>query len=86
MSNSDHLTQQILLAFEECFPNENIDVESNFFDLGGDSLKVVSLCASIESKVGFEIDTSSLLFHPTVEELARLIERCPSEADLNTSN
>ncbi|AZV78437.1 acyl carrier protein [Parasedimentitalea marina] len=80
MSTSDSISQQVTRAFQECFPDDAIDLESDFFDLGGDSLTLVSLCASLEVKMGFNIPPSKLLYHPTVEELAAAIEALPGGA------
>ena len=70
MSTSDHISQQVITAFQDCFPNDAIDLESDFFDLGGDSLALVNLCTALEVKMGFEVAPSTLLYHPTVEELS----------------
>lgn len=74
MSTSDSISQQVIKAFKECFPNDSIGPESDFFDLGGDSLALVSLCTSLEAELGFEISTHTILYYPTVEELVAAID------------
>ncbi len=87
MSTSEKTSQQVVAAFQECFPDDAVDLESDFFDLGGDSLALVSLCASLEARMGFEVHPSKLLYYPTVEELAAEIDALSgSSGDLNKSN
>ncbi|MEO0752483.1 MAG: phosphopantetheine-binding protein [Pseudomonadota bacterium] len=65
---------EILLAnvtevYRMVFPDEPIDIESDFFDLGGDSLSIVTFCALLEERLGREVHPSLLIYHPTVETL-----------------
>lgn len=87
MPTSDPISQLVIAAFKECFPKEAINLESDFFDLGGDSLALVSLCTSLEVTLGFEIAPSTLLYHPTVEELSDAVNELSKDfEELNTSN
>lgn len=87
LSISDNILLQVTRAFQECFPDDAIDLESDFFDLGGNSLTLVSLCASLEAKMGFQIPPSKLLYYPTVEELVAEIDALSgASGDLNKSN
>ncbi|WP_072901173.1 phosphopantetheine-binding protein [Cognatiyoonia sediminum] len=68
--------------FEKLFPGEVVEAESDFFDLGGDSLALVALCAELEESLGRDVHPSIVLNHPTVQELAAaLIE----SSDKNSS-
>lgn len=74
MLTFDDIVKQVIVAFQESYPGMAIHPQSDFFDLGGDSLTLVSLCTSLEAKTNLEIHPSTLLYHPTVEELAYAIE------------
>jgi thioesterase domain-containing protein/acyl carrier protein len=51
-----------------------IDIDANFFDLGGDSLMAVSLFLEIERDLAVRFPITAIYDAPTVAELARLIE------------
>lgn len=63
----------VTAAYRRSFPDEIIDEDSDFFELGGDSLTVVSMCAHIEELVGFTLPPSILMYQPTVAELANAL-------------
>ena len=52
-----------------------ISATDNFFDCGGDSLQAVPLLSAIEQHFGTSLSLQDLFAHPTVAELAGLIER-----------
>ncbi|SFK75055.1 Acyl carrier protein [Shimia haliotis] len=70
MSHSETALSLVLDTFASVFPNTKILPDSDFFDLGGDSLDLVTLCDRLERLSGCELHPSSLLYHPTVSELA----------------
>lgn len=63
----------VTAAYNRSFPDEVINEDSDFFELGGDSLTVVSMCAYIEELVGFTLPPSILMYQPTVSELAEAL-------------
>ncbi|HNW56145.1 MAG TPA: amino acid adenylation domain-containing protein [Bacteroidales bacterium] len=54
--------------------HENISVNDNFFDLGGDSLKAVTLMARIKSELKVDLPLKALLKAPRIKELAESVE------------
>ena len=46
------------------------DRRTNFFDLGGTSLKMMRVHIELQRKLGFEVSIVELFAHPTVEALA----------------
>jgi acyl carrier protein len=76
MTSTDY-SAIVMDAYRRAFPDDDIDGDSDFFELGGDSLTVVSMCAHIENAVGFKLPPSVLMYQPTVAELA---EALPSMA------
>lgn len=67
------------MAYAQVFKEESIENDSDFFDLGGDSLSMVALCTFLEGRLDCEVHPSLLLYHPTVEELAGELDRVLSE-------
>ena len=51
-----------------------VGINDNYFELGGNSLLAVNLCAKIERQFGVKLPLTSLIEAPTVAELARLLD------------
>jgi len=45
-----------------------VDLDTNFFDLGGNSLLLISLVEKLKSTLGIETDIVTFLEFPTIEE------------------
>jgi len=60
--------------WKESLSRENIDVFSNFFEIGGHSLIAVRVMNKIEQQTGKKLPLSALFEHSTIEELAKLID------------
>lgn len=66
--------REIIVAQMDCDP-ASINEDTNITDdIGCDSLDVVEMLMSIESKYGFELDNEEALGIKTVGEVVRLIE------------
>ena len=63
----------VALIWKECLNIENINIFSNFFEMGGHSIKAVKVMMEIEKKTGKKIPLSSLFQHSTVEKFAKLL-------------
>lgn len=61
---------QEILQLDEVAPSEN------FFDIGGDSLAVIELMASIQDEWGVEIPIDRLLDAADLNEVAACIDAC----------
>lgn len=61
-----------------------ISVEEDFFESGGDSLSAVELFSLIEKHFTLKLRVSVLFTHPTIRELAKVINQ--ESADNNSSN
>lgn len=60
---------------------ESIDPESNFFDLGGDSLLAVQLRARLRDQLGVQVPLRTIFENPTLSSLQRVVRTLdqPSE-------
>ncbi|MFP2994595.1 amino acid adenylation domain-containing protein [Spongiivirga sp. MCCC 1A20706] len=68
-------SERIIAAiWEESLGVSEIDVFSNFFDLGGHSLVAIKVVSKIEKETGVRLPLAALLEHPTVEKLASFID------------
>lgn len=66
--------QKIANVFKAVLDVEQIGSASHFFDLGGNSLRLTSLANLIEKEVGVRMPLRTLFAHPTVAEIADLVD------------
>lgn len=52
---------------------QNLSVNDNFFDLGGNSLMAIRLMLQIEKETGIRLPISTLFDSPTIEELCKML-------------
>ncbi|HKQ40430.1 MAG TPA: HAD-IIIC family phosphatase, partial [Verrucomicrobiae bacterium] len=72
---SSELEKQLCAVWQELLRRDSVGVRDDFFVLGGTSLLAVRLCAQIERTLGHKVSLATLFKAPTVEQLARAIER-----------
>ncbi|MGL5079208.1 MAG: thioesterase domain-containing protein, partial [Waterburya sp.] len=61
--------------WSEILGSEQIQLQDNFFEVGGSSLLAFKLLAEIENAFGKKLPLSALLEAPTIEKLAKLISK-----------
>jgi oxalate---CoA ligase len=54
---------------------DHIGLNDNFFDLGGDSLRAVRVCARVQTSLGRPLSVAMLFKTPTIAELGRALQR-----------
>ena len=59
-----------MTLWQDALALEGVDLDRNFFDLGGTSLQLMEIHAGLEETLGHAIDVVALLRHPTIRELA----------------
>jgi amino acid adenylation domain-containing protein len=57
---------------------ETIDVDSDFFDLGGHSLRAMTMVSRLHKETGIKISLKEVFAHPTIRQLAALMEKASS--------
>ncbi|MCQ9637621.1 amino acid adenylation domain-containing protein [Chryseobacterium sp. WG23] len=67
---------EIVLAdiWQEILSIERVGVLDNFFEIGGDSIRVVKVAARIKNRIGVEISVADIYGTRTVRDLAVLLE------------
>lgn len=68
-------TIQLIHMWQQLLGIEEIAVDQNYFELGGDSILAVQLFAQIERDFHVKLPVATLFEAPTIAELARLIRR-----------
>ncbi|MGF1556651.1 non-ribosomal peptide synthetase [Paucihalobacter sp.] len=70
-TNSEKIISTI---WQECLGLERIDVNSDFFEIGGHSLVGVRVMAKLEKETGKRLPLVGLLKHPTIKKLAAYMD------------
>ncbi len=78
------LVERLVPIWKRTLRIASIAPDSNFFDLGGDSLLAVSLFLEIERETGIDLPITAIYDAPTIAELAELMasEAVPGSAPL----
>jgi acyl carrier protein len=69
------LIWRLARTFASCLevPQTRVRVDSDFFDLGGDSLSVAELLTAVEDDLGVVLDVASLVSRATPQGIAHAI-------------
>jgi len=71
----DDSTQQLRRIWQRLLGIESVDLDQNYFDLGGDSILAVQLFAQIEQVFKVKLPVATLFDAPTITELAQALRR-----------
>ena len=82
-SPTTELERELRCAWEELLERSPIGIRTDFFDLGGDSLALLSLFATIEARYGRRLTVDVLAGGLTIAGLAQLLSR-PEPLDTDT--
>jgi amino acid adenylation domain-containing protein len=74
------LLQRITALWEELLSLDRIDLEANFFELGGDSMTAIRLLRRLREEVHPEIKLGDVYAYPSVSQLSDRVERLFIEA------
>ncbi|MCU1285431.1 MAG: Long-chain-fatty-acid--CoA ligase [Acidobacteriales bacterium] len=73
------LQRKLLAAWESALNRRPISVNDDFFELGGDSLTAVRLCAQMGNEIGRDIPAGILFEAPTVAALVEVLTNGSSQ-------
>ncbi|WP_336821977.1 condensation domain-containing protein, partial [Staphylococcus capitis] len=77
-------TEQILAqVFTEVLNIDSVSIDDNFFEIGGHSLKAISVINTIESQTDQRLPLKVIFENPTVRELATVFEKSISNHVVN---
>ncbi|MDT0123713.1 amino acid adenylation domain-containing protein [Paenibacillus sp. RRE4] len=68
---SHELEWQMLNIWQEMLDNRNMGVECDYFELGGDSIRVIELISRMNRELGLHIQISDMYDYPTIRNLVR---------------
>ena len=70
----NQVERMLVKTWEEVLGVRPIGINDNFFDLGGDSLKLASFLSRVKDEVGIEIAADELLAEPEISSVGRTID------------
>jgi acyl transferase domain-containing protein/acyl carrier protein len=70
----DDLEQTLVDIWSDFFGFEQIGIQDDFFELGGDSLKAIVMTSLIEKELDAKVSIATIFNKTTIEELAKYIE------------
>jgi acyl carrier protein len=75
------LEQEIVSIWAAMLELDSVEVDEDFFELGGDSLMAAELQIQIDRRFGVEVPASVIYRTPTIAQLARAVRsaRCDEE-------
>lgn len=73
VDNKNEFEDAILKAYKEIFGFDTIGLDEDFYGLGGDSLKAVSLSSTIKNLLGIKIEVSDLFNYSTPRSLSNYL-------------
>ena len=73
-------TQSIVKdIFEQVFKGKKLDIDDNYFSLGGDSLTATQIIWSLRNQYNINVSIRNIFENPSILELARFIDQNTSE-------
>ena len=66
------------------YQKEDISIQTNFFDMGLNSLSIVKFSQLLRKNFGLEIDIAKFFSYPNVSELAQFIQNMSSYTEETT--
>lgn len=79
------MESELTTLFEDFFGIKGIGIQDNFFDLGGDSLRAMTLSNHIHKQFNIELSLKDFFENPTIQKLSREIQLNSDINDLKTS-
>lgn len=70
----NQLEMQLQLIYRKLLSHENFDINSNFFDIGGDSLSAIKLALEIEKNTGCKVPVEELYKSSSIVAIAGFIQ------------
>ena len=71
---STQIEEKVLKVWEFVLERKDISINDNFFSLGGDSLKAISVASKINEILDIELDIIDIFDHPTIALLAQKVQ------------
>jgi acyl transferase domain-containing protein len=75
----NEIEQQLVEVWQSFFGFQPVGTLDDFFELGGDSLKIITVVSRIHKELGVEVPLAELFAHPNIRSIAGYIEKTASK-------
>nr|AET25253.1 putative nonribosomal peptide synthetase subunit [Rhodococcus fascians D188] len=72
--SKQRMATTITSFWERALGEENLTLDDNFFDLGGDSLTAAKILALIQREYGLQAELHLIFNNPTIEEFVEAVD------------
>ncbi|MCP4176264.1 MAG: amino acid adenylation domain-containing protein, partial [bacterium] len=76
---SDEIEEELASIWNDILGMEKISIKDNFFDLGGNSIRAISLINTIGKRLNYKLELKDLFNNSTIGEIAGIIRTSSSE-------
>jgi amino acid adenylation domain-containing protein len=80
----DYCERELVAIWQEILKIPDIEIDDDFFELGGDSLQALTVLLEIELRLGRSLSPTTLLQAPTIARLAEIV-RVPTGVETSQS-
>ena len=77
---TNEIEEKLLETWKEVLGRDEIDIDDNFFMIGGDSIKTIQIASRI-GRAGYKMEMKDIFQNPTISRLAPLIKKLDQAAD-----
>ena len=70
----NQIQRAISAIWREVAAVDDVDLDDNFFDIGGNSLSIIQVGRRIKEELGIDVPVMTLFEHPTVQSLAHFLK------------
>ncbi|WP_121605185.1 non-ribosomal peptide synthetase [Virgibacillus sp. Bac332] len=81
LAANNELEERLTEIWEEILYKKGLGTNQNFFDLGGNSLKAISLIGKVKKSFRIPVSLKSVYQYPTIKEFAKYIKSNPGKDD-----
>ncbi|HIQ38322.1 MAG TPA: amino acid adenylation domain-containing protein [Desulfocapsa sulfexigens] len=74
------LEEKLCSIWAQALSREQISVEANFFNSGGDSLRAVALQVNLEKKLGYAVELAAIFEYPSPRQMAARLTNSEASA------
>lgn len=73
IKHETNVEQELVKAMEEILGIENISMNDNYYQLGGDSIKAIQISSKLKN-IGLDIKVKNILIYDSIKEIAASVE------------
>ena len=75
------IDSKLIEILRKLLKTDSISIDDSFFDIGGDSLSAINLCAEIQNEYGIVFFVKDILENPTIENLSDIISKSTQKSN-----